>query len=688
MKNYFLFLFFSFWYVFSIAQTQKFPVYKGCEAVDSNELEKCFNQLVEYEVLQVFETPSVVLADNFNGTVNVLFFVSKDGTFQVIHVNSPYPELEKEVIRAFASLAKAEPAQFNGHAVEMSFSMPLHFPNPKKYIGTQRADVSKKHFSKPKEKKVLTIKKTTKFLEHQSNLNIPFHHERYAKIERDFIRGENVHTAVKPYTYNKVVDYVDLDAQKSQFLKKKSTWLGRKFWNEHLAAIEGENYWFTADLLLDVQLGKDNSDVDYSFLNSRILHIQGELGSKFSYAATIYETQGRFAEYINLAIDAEDIKTADSEGLVFGRAKAKGFKENSYDFPVSEGYIAYKPNEFFVFQTGQGKNFIGDGYRSMLISDTASPYPYFKITTSFWNIQYTNLWMWMADIRREAVVDNAHPRKYVASHHLSINIGKKLNLGLFEAAITSTSRTGTVEMDFMNPLIFYKSLEIARGADAGSSVIGMNSSYKFSKSFSMYTQFVLDEFTLEEIKAQKGYWANKYAFQIGAKYFDAFKIENLYLQLEYNMVRPYTFSHGDPIYNYGHYGEPIAHSWGGNFREATFIARYNKNRWSANLKMIYGLKGFDPDPLDKDVSYGGDIFKSYRSRLETYGNEIGQGIEATILNTDLQVSYLINPATNLKVFSNLVYRNFTPDTVGLEASETIWFTFGLKVDLFNWYLDF
>jgi len=480
--------------------------------------------------------------------------------------------------------------------------------------------------------------------------------------------------------------YGDLDAQKLQFLKKKSSWAGRKVWNEHLFEVEGKNYWFTADLLVDLQIGKDNSEVDYTFLNSRILQIQGQLGSKFSFSATIYETQARFAQYVNDGIDAWERQTFSSDGLVFGRGKAKGFKEDSYDFPVSEGYIAYKPNEFFVFQMGQGKNFIGDGYRSMMVSDVASPYPYFKITTSFWKIQYTNLWMWMTDIRKEARVGNAHSRKYVASHHLSININKRLNIGLYEAAITDNTRTGTIEMDFLNPVIFYKSLEFNRGEDAGSSVVGINAQYKFSKSFSMYSQFVLDEFTLEEIKAQDGYWANKYAFQLGVKYFDAFKVKDLYLQLEYNMLRPYTFSHDNPIYNYGHFGEEIAHAWGANLRETVLIARYAKDRWAANLKMIYGLKGFDP----KGFNYGGDIYKSYSTREQDYDNYIGQGDKALILNTDLQLSYLVNPVTDLKLFAGIVYRNFSPEvtTVDIVPDQTTWFTFGVKVDLFNWYLDF
>jgi len=673
---------------YAIGQSQKFPVYLGCESVASDELEACFNSSVKNDVLARFKTPEVMVSDNFKGTVNVLFFVDRNGNFTVAHVNSPYRELEETITAVFNDLPSLVPAHYNGHAVEMSFSLPLHFPNPHSYAASKEGvaeDIAV--YSKDSlEMKPLTRAFTKKFVEHQSNLNIPFHHARYAGIEKEFIKGENVHTAVKPYTFAKVEPYIDLDAQKSQFLKKKKTWLGRKFWNEHLALVQGKNYWFSTNLLLDVEMGMDNSDVDYTFNNSRILQIQGELGSKFSFSATIFETQGRFAEYVNREIDLSQWETFSSAGLVFGRGKAKQFKEDSYDYPVSEGYIAYKPNEFFDLQMGQGKNFVGDGYRSMLLSDVTAPYPYVKIVTNFWKIQYTNLWMWMTDIRKEARMGNVHPRKYVASHHLSINITKKFNLGLFEAVMTDNSRTGVMEMDFFNPIIFYKSLEFARGEDAGSAVLGTNASYKFTDSFSMYGQFVLDEFTLEEVKASDGYWGNKFGAQIGLKYFDAFKVENLYLQLEYNQLRPYTFSHGDPIFNYGHYGEAIAHAWGANFREMIVIARYTKDRWAANFKTVFGVKGFDADGLN----YGGDIFKSYDTRVQDYGNEIAQGTKATIFNSDLQVSYLINPTTNLKVFSGLVFRQFTPEEslVNFQENTTTWFTFGLKVDLFNWYLDF
>ncbi len=65
-------------------------------------------------------------------------------------------------------------------------------------------------------------------------------------------------------------------------------------------------------------------------------------------------------------ITSSTFKPAFSEGLVPGRGKAKGFKEDAYDYPVAEGYLAYTPNKFLQFQFGNGKNFIGDGYQVII----------------------------------------------------------------------------------------------------------------------------------------------------------------------------------------------------------------------------------------------------------------------------------------------------------------------------------
>src|SRR5690606_16016581 len=95
-------------------------------------------------------------------------------------------------------------------------------------------------------------------LEYSSQVNIPFTHQYYSRFDKNMNRlGTNSHTAAKPFVYHDVAPYYDFKYQKQSLLKGLESWWGRKIWDEHLVQIQGEDYWFTIDPFLDLQVGKD-----------------------------------------------------------------------------------------------------------------------------------------------------------------------------------------------------------------------------------------------------------------------------------------------------------------------------------------------------------------------------------------------------------------------------------------------
>lgn len=682
MKKHLLFYFFLIPLLLS-AQSERYPVFKSCENQNIEQIELCFYKTTKELFFKEFNSPVILEREKYKGTVSVVFVVTNTGDFKLIYINSPYKELEDEVKRVFEMLPVISPAKYNNNDVEMRFALPLNFPLQ---IGNE---IAVEVVKLDPEKKEIPISNTTDksiFIEHKSQLNIPFTHHRYINYDYALNKAANAHTAVKPYVYNNVNAVYDLDAEKSQFLKPdETTYLGKKLWNEHLLEVRGEGYWFNLDFLLDVQFGKDNSNVSYTFNNSRNLTVNGGLGNGFSFSATIYESQGRFAGYINdfISNTSDTFKPAFSEGLVPGRGKAKGFKTDAYDYPVAEGYLAYTPNKFLQFQFGNGKNFIGDGYRSMLLSDVSSPMPYLKMSVNFWKLNYTNIWLWGTDVRSPVVINNEHSRKYIAIHYLSLNLTEKLNIGFFEAAVSKGNQG--FDIGFMNPLMFYRAVEFSRGEDAGNALLGLTAKYKLKENLTLYSQLIVDEFSFGKI-GDLGYWGNKFGFQLGAKYFDAFNVKDLYMQAELNTVRPYTFAHKDPVLNYGNYSQPLSHAWGANFWEAIVIANYKFGRWTTSGKIIIGQKGFDEFA---SVSNGGDIYKSYNIRKGDYNNNVGQGNKAAIFIADFQGRYLLNTSNNLSLYGGLTFRNFSLDRNPSNLqSVSLWFSVGIKADLFNWYFDF
>jgi len=686
MKKITLLIYFFLLPLISFSQEEKYPTFIECKGETLENIGDCFYKKTKGIFYKEFKEPSVIKKESFKGTVNAIFVVTNDGLFKLIYLNTPYEELKKEVARVFAKFPKITPAFYNNHTVEMQFVFPLSFPlsNDIQSDSISIVVTPKKDINDVLEKEIITSKNSL----YKSHLNIPFTHQRYVDYEYAMHKN-NKHTGSKPYLYKDVNQFINLDSVKNKFLKPaKKTWVGKKVWNEHLLAIQEKDYWFNLDVLFDVQLGKDNSnDVSFTYNNSRILQINGGLGDKFSYSATIYESQARFAGFVNEFISNRSLvnRPAFSEGLVPGRGKAKGFKEDAFDYPVAEGYVSFTPNKFLQFQFGHGKNFIGDGYRSFILSDVAAPSLYLKASVDFWKFKYTNLWIWGNDLRSRTVINNEHARKYIAIHYLSINITERFNLGLFEAAVSS-SETG-IDAGFLNPVMFYRSVEFNRGEDAGNALVGITAKYKLSDQASLYSQLVIDEFSVGNL-TNLGDWRNKFSLQFGAKYFDAFNVENLFIQGEFNYARPYTFAHKTSVLNYGNNNQALGHLWGANFWELVGIARYKKDRWSGSAKIVFGKKGFDF--IDESVSYGGNIFQSYEDRQGDTGNAIAQGNAATIFTVNLQGDYLLNPSNNLSLFAGFNYRNFSLDatTNGFSTSNNIWVSAGIRADLFNWYFDF
>ncbi|WP_397364743.1 gliding motility protein RemB [Olleya sp. R77988] len=684
------------------------PRFENCKDTEVKQLNSCFNQEVYKLIYSEYKLPETI-DSNYKGELAVIFEVTKEGVFKTVYVEATNTKLKDEANRVFSTFPKIEPATYNGNPTFKQYSITLYFPLNEKNTPSNQTIVSTDD-NTTEETKVnqiekLTIlqqkakqefdsvqKSLTKYTNkaYSSQVNIPFSHENYSRFDQDINRiGTNSHTASKPYMYNDVANYYDFNSENEALKKETQTWSGRKLWNEHLVQIQSEDYWFTVDPIFDLQLGKDtDADFGSTYNNTRGLYVQGGLGSKLSFSASVYENQGRFAQYYNQY--AESLKAFGPDpAIVPGRGIAKRFKDDAYDYPVAEAYLSYSPAKFMNIQFGHGKQFIGDGYRSLLQSDVASPYPFLKLNTKFWKIKYTNTWTWLKDVRDEAVVDKAFRTKYIANHYLSWNVSKKFNLGLFESVIWENSNDRGFDINYLNPLIFFRAIEFETGQGAGNAIIGASGKYKLSDNSNLYGQFILDEFSLSDVTGGNKSWKNKFGFQLGAKYYNAFKVKNLMLQAEYNQVRPYTYSHNTIVLNYAHNNQPMAHLWGANFRELVLIGRYQKERWFGEAKLITGVRGFDINDGTDNFSYGGDIFADEEDRPSDTGITIGQGIKTTSVNASAQLGYLVNPASNLKAFVNLSYRNFNPEaqTVSVLNNSTVWINFGIRTDLFNWYFD-
>lgn len=675
---------------------EKLPKFENCISVPENEAKSCFNTTIH----DVFRSNFNKELTQEKTAVIALFAVDTLGNFSVLYLDAKNDEIKNETERIFKLLPKVSPATYNGKPVLAKYSLRLNFP----FLDEDQK--SKLDEDKYRTEKVLAKNeiieyenesnyKEFKNPQYSSGLNIPFNTLIYDQFE-GFLNqvGTNNHTSVKPYSFQEVAKYYDFQKNYEAFSKNKTSWWGRKIWNENLLAIQGEGYWFVFNPIVDFRGGKDfESEIKNTFVNTRGFNIYGGLGKNVTFTTSIYESQGRFADYYNAY--AESIKPSGGNPAVIpGVGIAKRFRTDAYDMPMAEANIKFTASKFFDATLGYGRNFIGDGYRSILQGDATSPYPYIKFNTTFWKIKYTNTYMFLRDVTPINTAEDTYASKYMANHYLSYNVTKRWNLGLFESVVWSNSNGRGFDPNFINPIIFYRAVEFASSPKSGNALLGLTSRFKFNSQISAYGQFLIDEFSVGDVSKGNKSWKNKFGYQIGAKYFNAFNITNLNLQVECNIVRPYVYSHSNTLTNYAHNNQSMGHPWGSNFREIIGIARYRTGRYYAEAKMIYGKRGFDLIDNANYANTGSNIFLSYEDenhpRSADEGVVVGQGNTTTVLIGDLKAGFILNPTTNMRIYGNIIYRNFDPmvNTVSTFKNTTTWFSIGLSTDLFNWYFDY
>ncbi len=459
----------------------------------------------------------------------------------------------------------------------------------------------------------------------------------------------------------------------SSLAKSKKPFLKYFYRNKSdLFQYRSDDFMVKINPVFDFEIGYDQLSNETLFQNTRGLELRGWIAKRVGYYFLVTENQARFPRYVR--------ERTDSLGALPYQGYYKDFKRDGFDFLETKGYFDFIAAKFITIQFGHDKNFLGNGIRSLAISDFSENYLFLKLQTQVWKIQYQNLFMDLtADFLRGG--DQLLPKKFAAIHHLSINATKFLNIGVWESVVFH--RNDGFELQYLNPIIFYRSVEQLIGSP-DNTMLGIDYRINFLKRFSYYGQLMVDDYNFQTSKGSRGYWGNKYGIQQGIKYINAFGLNNLDLQAEWNYVRPYTYTHDDSIANYSNYNLQLAHPLGANFNELIGIVRYQPIfPFTIQAKIVYAKQGRDT----ANSNFGADIFipTTESNVAGVFGNEIAQGVENHLLNFGISCSYMLRH--NVYADATYIYRKTNSSETVFNSSTNI-FQIGVRMNIEKKPFDF
>lgn len=529
----------------------------------------------------------------------------------------------------------------------------------------------------------------------KGNYFIPLNDHSYHLADRMDIKYpqsyRHLHTAFKPYLR------ADISALTAAVIKANAMQASdsfhldflindnREFWHK------GSNKYYKGDLfgfffpepatfyqffsirvnpVLHNAFGYANDSIGFRFTNTRGVELRGSIDNKVGFYFYATDNQAILPAFVQERVDA-------APQVVPGEGVSKIFKEQGVDYLSARGYVSFNATEHISLQFGHDKIFIGDGMRSLIWSDNADDHLMLRIQTQLWRIRYMNMFTELANYDGSNIYNSLIHKKYAALHAINIPITRTLQVGFFESIIfdryNAQGKETGFELQYLNPVIFYRAIESGLGS-SDNTTIGMFWKWNFLNRFSLYGQFVLDELLVSEFISGDGWWGNKYALQNGIKYIDAFGVDQLDLQYECNIVRPYTYAYEDDNgSSYTHYAQAIAHPLGANFFEHAGTIWYAPiPKLVIQDKWMFAVRGSD----SANINYGGNIFLDYNTYAQAYGNTLAQGVRETIMMQDIMASYYFWHNTSIDL--RCIYRKLDSE-IDLRDTNMLYFSIGIRM---------
>lgn len=438
---------------------------------------------------------------------------------------------------------------------------------------------------------------------------------------------------------------------------------------KYLVEIKGKDFYFKLSPAIDFSMGRDLSDTISRklFQNTKGIHVEGSLFKNFSFSTSLYENQARYVNYETAYYNSlgelypYDTIYGRQNAVIPGAGRTKPFKGDGFDYAYAVGYFVYAPFKFLSVTTGNNVQFVGDGHRSLLLSDNSYSAPYFRID---WDIHPKFSFSYMRSrhmnlLRRPATgsVESYYEAKGYSINYFTYKPTKKIAISLFESG--EWNRGDSIKSKHAHPLYYnpvpFLSGLILKNKNEVVSLLGLNIGYQVGKLHRLYGQIAMND-----------YDTKKLGFQVGYRGYNYFGLKDFMLQVEYNYTSSNLYQSSNPRLNSSHFNMPLAHVKGNGFQEIILRSNYEIKRIYAELTAVYYLLS----------NY------SSTSLLPTYTTQTLAS--NNVFYGSIEVGYRFNRKMNFSVFGNYTYRTINDPNM-LTANQL---NIGVRTGFINHYKDF
>jgi len=283
--------------------------------------------------------------------------------------------------------------------------------------------------------------------------------------------------------------------------------------------------------------------------------------------------------------------------------------ERTKNFDTYEGYLRFQTdNNWLAFTLGREHVGYGFGYMDRIfLSNNSIPFDFAKLDLQYKNVHYSYIY---GNLNGDSL-GRTLSSKHIVAQRLTMNF-ERIKIGIFESVIISEK---PMSFTFMNPVGFLVSADLSTAASqTTNSFLGIDAEFIPVRDIALQGSLLIDDWNFATISNNDSTANdNKFGYQCGFQWQDAFTLSDLSLIAEFTHIGQFVYSHRSNMSTYTNSKVSLGHAVPPNSQEFAVKIGYDLSYrlgFSVAYKAQNSAGGLRFAPNGKLITnFGGSILR-------------------------------------------------------------------------------